>query len=128
MNEIDFTKLSNEEKEILEKECLKHLYIMKFFEENGVDLALLSKEIVCSIRCQANIQLRLNEKQKQEKMNEEKVDVIVRDGEETTYKHRNKLKALGLKFNKETKDWRGKITKEQIKDLENCFLYVEVMK
>jgi len=129
--QVDFSALTPEEKAALEKECLKHLYIVDFFEKHGVDLALLSKEVLMSIRAQANIYLRdaARHPAPPGASNEDKqiVHVIVKDGVSRTYDKKDDLKAIGLHFDKEQKAWVGELHKGWINKLRDDGLTVEVV-
>ena len=127
--QIDFSALTPEEKAALEKECLKHLYIVDFFEKHGVDLALLSKEVLMSIRAQANIYLRdaARHPAPPGASDEDKqiVFVAVSDGRTKTYDKKDELKSIGLRFNKERRVWEGEIHRAWIEKLVDEGLSVE---
>ncbi|MBC7128380.1 MAG: hypothetical protein H5T45_01445 [Thermoplasmatales archaeon] len=119
---MDFNKfLTEEEMNALEKECMKHLFIIDFLEKHGVLAEKMNVEIIASIRAQANQFLRNFQYKQNKEPQKDLFKVFVTDGERKTINEREYLKAIGFKFDNQRKGWYGEIDKNILEELGKKF-------
>lgn len=128
INNIDFSLLSDEEKQAIEKEMLKVMYAISIMQKHNVDImSWFTKDTIAAAVAEANDFLMSDIIHKRrhgaEPSRGQTTTVVeVSDYEARTYDHKDYLKELGLHFSK--KVWVGCLDKGQISELRNAGLAV----